>query len=272
MIRTILREPLVHFLVLGGALFVGFAWLSPEQPETPQQIRVTQQDVQGLVQSFETAWRRPPTDDERMGLIEAHIRQEVLVREAEALGLDRNDAVIRQRLQQKMEFLLSASANALIPEEAELDDFLRANADRYRLPGEVAFTQVYLGQTAELGAVDAALAALAGGAGPETLGQTTLLPTTLPLTSVQAIDATFGPGVGAALSDVPLDQWVGPLVSGYGVHLVRVSERTAPVLPELAEIRDQVEAGWREAKADEMAEDLYQDLRAGFEISVEGAE
>lgn len=269
MIGRLLREPLVHFLALGGLLFIGFSVLNEDLPETPKEIRVTAQVIEGLTQSFEAAWRRPPSATERAALIEAHIRQEVLVREAQALGLDRNDAVIRQRLQQKMDFLLSSSANALTPTDADLSGFLQEHADRFRIPGQVAFQQVYLGQTVELGAVDAAIDKLNTGTPPQTLAQSSLLPVTLPLTSVQAVDATFGPGVGETLTEVPLHQWVGPVISGYGVHVVLVSERTDPVLPDLSLIRDKVEAGWRETRAEEMAETLYQDLRDGFDIQVE---
>lgn len=269
MLTRALREPLLHFLLLGGLLFVGFRLLNTEPPPAPDTIIVTARDLAGLEQSFEAAWRRPPTEPERAALIDSHIRQEVLVREAQALGLHRDDAVIRQRLQQKMEFLLASSANALQPSDADLQAYLQDHADRYQQAGQVAFDQVFLGQTATLEAVDAARAALDAGADPLTLGPQSLLPSAMALTPAQAIDSTFGTGFAAILADIPAGDWAGPVLSGYGVHVVRVTRRTPPTLPDLAQIRDRVEAAWRKDKAQELAEALYQELRTGFMIEIE---
>ena len=135
----ILREPLVHFVVIGALLFAAFGYLNPEPAEVPNKIVVTTSDIEVLEQAFQNNWRRPPNDDERAAIIDAHVRQEVLVREAEGLGLDRNDAIIRQRLQQKMDFLLSSGANAVVPTDEELEAFLNENLDRYLVSGKMAF-------------------------------------------------------------------------------------------------------------------------------------
>ncbi len=271
MFGKLLREPLLHFLLLGAALFVGYQVLNPEPAAEPDRIVVTAQDIAGLEQSFQTTWRRAPTDKERGAMIDGFIRQEVLVREAEALGLDRNDTVIRQRLQQKMTFLLSSGANALEPSDEDLQTYLAANPDRYRISGRVGFDQVYLGQSTTQAEIDAALAALNGGADPHSVGRQTLLPLSTPLSPAVAIDSAFGSGFAGTIEALPVGDWSGPVRSGFGYHLIRITGSAPASLPALDSIRDKVEAGWRDARAEELTESIYQELQARFTIEIEEA-
>ncbi|MEX0283144.1 MAG: peptidyl-prolyl cis-trans isomerase [Paracoccaceae bacterium] len=270
MARPLLREPLLHFLIAGAFLFAGYLYLNPTSEVAPDEIVVTAVDIETMAQAFEASWRRAPTEDEQQALVESFIREEVLVREAEALGLDRDDAIIRQRLRQKMDFLLSSGANALTPTDEDLTTFLTENADRFEVRGQIAFDQVYLGQSVVLEDVDAAKAALQSGADANTIGQQTLLPATLPLSHPISIDSTFGAGFAGNLLNLPMGDWAGPVISGYGVHVVRVTERTDPTLPPLGEIRDKVEAGWRDQRAGELAEALFEELRSRYTIQIEG--
>ena len=240
MLGRIVREPLVIFLLLGGALFVLFALL--QGPPAPSQavIRIGPAETQQLADNFERTWRRPPTETEKRSMIEGLVRQEVLVREAQALGLDQGDAVIRQRLAQKMEFLIEGMVGGLQPSDEELTDFLNEQADRFTLPGRISFEQVYLGDGGDAGETEETLAALRDGAEPGSLGRPTILPRNLPMVADQQIDANFGTGFAAALADLQQGEWSGPLRSGYGLHLVRVTDQVLARLPELEEIRDRV--------------------------------
>jgi hypothetical protein len=269
MMKTVLREPLFHFVVVGVLLFAAFRAVSPEPVDAPNQIVVSVQDVEALEQQFKAMWKRLPSEQERETMIDAHIRQEVLVREAETLGLDRNDSVIRQRLQQKMDFLLSSSANIIEPSEDDLEAYLAENAERYEVQGKAAFEQIFLGQTVSDDVVATALTRLNSGADLETIGERTLLPTVVPLSPHTAINATFGRGFAGALVDLPTGQWAGPVQSGYGQHLVQVKEQSPARLPPLDDIRDQVEAGWREVRARDMSEAMFEELRARYEIDIE---
>lgn len=269
--RRILREPLVHFLLMGALLFGAFQVFDPRPQEAPDRIMLTARQIAGLEASFQSSWRRPPTKKERAALIDAYIREEVLVREAKALGLARNDPIIRQRLRQKMEFLLTSGAQALTPSEGDLRAFVEANPDRYRIDAQIAFEQVYLGQSATEIEVDGLRKALDSGTDPNTLGQSTLLPRAMPLSPTLAIDTTFGAGLSRQLEVLPLKVWSGPVVSGYGVHMVRVIGHSAAKLPPLEQIREAVEAGWRDAQAEELSENLYQELLDGYTVQVEDA-
>ena len=145
MIHRLLREPLVHFLVLGGLLFGLYQWLGgPAASAGGGEIVVTEGRVRNLTDTFTRTWQRPPTGDELNGLVEDYIREEVLYREGVALGLDRDDTIIRRRLRQKLEFVSEDAASALEPTDAELTAFLATNADRYRVESRLTFSQVFL--------------------------------------------------------------------------------------------------------------------------------
>ena len=143
--KALLREPLLHFLILGAAVFAVFRVVD-ETPAAfePNLLEVTESDVSLLSQQFEATWRRPPTEREVSVLIDSQIEEEVLVREAQALGLDQGDTIIRRRLAQKMTFLLEGSVEAVVPTETELAEHLAAYPERFRKSALIAFEQVLL--------------------------------------------------------------------------------------------------------------------------------
>lgn len=275
MLKRLLTEPLVIFVALGAALFVAFAAFGgADEAEFAdgKTIIVTPRDIAQLDAAFESVWRRLPTEDEREVQMEFFIRQEVLVREAFALGLDTDDSVIRQRLQQKMDFLLSSASQSLIPTDEDLQLYLTENAARYQQQAQVAFESVYLGDDPAPDTVAETLAALNSGADSASVGQRTLLPPIMPLTRMERVDATFGAGFSEGLSAQPFDVWAGPVRSGYGLHLVRVTGSEPARLPDLESVRAQLEEGWRSDKSKELAERQYTVLREGYSVEFEGSE
>ena len=267
-VGRVLREPLLHFLIAGGVLFAVLSSGGQVTVEAPpaNRIVVTAQDVARLSRAFEATWRRPPTADELARLIKDHIEQEIYVREALALGLDQGDAVVRNRLRQKMEFLTQAMAGTGEPSDADLAAYLAENAARYSTPGLTGFDQVYLGPNPDRETVSAVLTALNGGADPGSAGAQTLLPVSLRPSVAQAIDGAFGGGFAAALAGLPLDAWGGPVRSGYGLHLVRVTARTAPAPGELAVLRDRLADDWRRERTAEAAEAWLQARQEAYDI------
>ncbi|MEO0992021.1 MAG: peptidylprolyl isomerase [Pseudomonadota bacterium] len=254
--------------VVGGLIYFG----NGAADTTPAVIDVTEADIAEMTVTFERTWRRPPEPRELDRLIEAMIRQEILVREALKRDLDRGDPVIRQRLEQNMRHVLRAGVLAAEPTEAELEAHLAKYPARFELPGQLAFSQVYLGRSLAEGELDAALAALKGGADPATVGEPTLLPVQIPATAEVGIDARFGRGFAERLSEAPLDQWSGPVASSYGAHLVRVTGRTSPAMPALADVRERVLEDWRDAQAEVLMEAEYQALAKGYEVRLENAD
>jgi hypothetical protein len=234
MIKYLLREPLIHFLLLGAVVFIFFDVTDDGAANQLSDAIVVNKNIEDhLSTQFHAIWQRQPTDEERATLIEGFIREEILVREARALGFDQNDEVIRNRLRQKMEALATSVAEGREPSDAELAAFFAENSANYALGGQVAFEQVYLGQAPTAEEVNAARAALAGGTPPEKVGARSLIPLRMTLSDRRAVDAVFGAAFFPALQAPQIGVWSGPIRSGSGAHLVRVYDRRNPERPVL---------------------------------------
>jgi hypothetical protein len=274
--RRWLREPLLHFVLIGLAIFVAFRVLGPD--DRPQSsIVVTQGIIDGQIAAFSRTWLRPPTPEEVDGLIREYVREEVYYREGLALGLDRDDTVIRRRLQQKLEFVAEAQGMAAEPTDEQLRTFLEAHADQYRTDERVSFVHVYL-NTERRGPtlardVEQLLGELrAGGASldPAALGDVTMLERAFADTTLRDVAAQFGDAFAARLAQLPVGQWQGPVESAYGTHLVLVSERTEGRAPGLDEVRDAVRRDWLNEQRIAANARFYQSLLQRYTVTIEG--
>jgi hypothetical protein len=274
--KRLAREPLVHFLVLAALVFAAYAVINRGgATEEPQRITVTPAKIEQLSGLFAKTWQRPPTPAELKGLIDDFVKEEMYVREALALGLDQDDTVIRRRLRLKMEFMTDAEAGATPPTDAELQAWLDAHPDDFRKPPEVAFEQVFLNPQTR-GAAAAAdagalLAALRGPAGLDAAkaGDPTLLPFALPLSPSAQVAGTFGADFARAIETLPDGEWSGPVASGYGLHLVRITQRKAGTMPTLAEARAAVEREWMNARRQDVERRRLEDLLKKYEVVIE---
>jgi hypothetical protein len=275
-IQTLWREPLLHFVLIGAALFLFYDFVGRGDSEvpTPKRIIVSSGQVEQLVANFERTWSRPPTLKELDALVEGHVREEVFYREALSLGLDRNDAVVRRRLRQKMEFLTDTAADILEPTVGELEAYLAANAQTYRSGPQLAFEQIYLGETPDPDSVTLSLKALRIDpvADPTALGKSTLLPARLDLSPPQAVDGMFGQGFFERVAEVSPGAWAGPVDSAYGVHLVRVLDSQSARMPRLEDVRAAVLRDWKAAKTQEIRESYYAQLRERYVVEIKGAD
>ena len=208
MLKRLLKEPLVHFIAIAVGIFVLYGALNTSPTEAPDRIVVTGARVAQLASVFAKTWQRPPSAEELKGLVDNYVKEEIFVREAYALGIDRDDTVIRRRLQQKMEFLNDAEIDAVAPTDAELEAYLKAHADHFRVEPMTAFEQVFLNPEKRGDAIDRDAAAILAGllrdpkADWATLGDPTLLPPAFPLTGMTSIDNTFGAGFADGLKDM----------------------------------------------------------------------
>jgi hypothetical protein len=269
---AILREPLLHFLILGAGLF-GLTQ-GPEQEGT-RQIRVTGAQVEQLAAQFSRTWMRPPTGEELAGLIERHIRSEVFYREALAMGLDQDDPYVRNRLGQKLELMLDDLSADTDPVDETLAQYLREHAERYRAPARVSFQQVYLNPERRPRLEDDGallLGRLRAGADPAGLGDVSLLGQAFDGATQPEIARQFGDAFAEALLELAPGQWLGPIPSGLGAHLVRVTERQPGRLPALDEVRLQVLRDWQDQRRREQKEQVYARIRQRYEITVEPVE
>jgi len=279
--RRLLKEPLVHFLVLGALLFAGYGLLNRSSTPVPGRIVVSQGQLASMRDAFTRTWQRPPTREEWEGLIRDRVREEVYCREALALGLDRGDTVIRRRLRQKMEFVSDDIAAQTQPTDDELNAYLKAHPDKFRVEQKFTFHQLYLNPAkhGENLARDteqllAKLNQAGGDAGFAAMGDPFLLDNDFTAVPVGEIAKQFGASFAAKLGGLQAGQWRGPVESGFGVHLVLVSKRTEGRLPALAEVRDAVRREWESTSRLEANEKLYQELLKRYTVTIEppGAE
>ena len=273
-IRKLWREPLVHFLLIGAALFVFYDQTREQGSEAPNRIVMSSGEVEQLAANFKRTWMRPPTETELSALIENYVREEVFYREALAMGLDQSDPVVRQRMRSKLEFILEDLSSAEVADEVLLA-YLKEHPDKFRTQPQVSFQQVYLSPDArtDLAAeAEVLLDRLNGGAAPESLGDPTLVPYAFTLASQAEIERTLGERFGRGVVElVPGDDWVGPVFSAYGGHLVKVSERVDARLPGMSEIRELVEREYLVERRNEIKDLAYAKLREGYDVTIEEA-
>ncbi|MEG0822215.1 MAG: peptidylprolyl isomerase [Burkholderiaceae bacterium] len=273
-LQSLLKEPLVHFLILGALLALIDSHLRPNAATPPSEIVVTEAQVRSLGQNFQRVWMRPPTPEEIEGLIASHIREEVLVREALALGLDRDDAMIRRRLQQKMEFI--AEAANIEPSDAELAAYLNQHAADFAVEPRLTLTQIYLDPSrrpasidAEVGRLLATLNTQRGDTEAAAIGdRLLLLEPRYEGVSKSELERIFGTQFAEQAVEQPLGRWVGPLKSGFGVHLVRLESIEREQQPALEHVRPLVEREWQNRQRQELSQAVFERLQTKYSITV----
>ena len=274
--RRLAREPLLHFLLLGAVIFVVWGLTSRNDGTRPGAIVVTEARIASLAAAFARVWQRPPTTTELDGLIRDYVREEVMAREAMALGLGRDDTVIRRRLRQKLEFVTDDVAALAEPTEEQLRTYLSQYPEAFRAEARFSFNQVHLdpGRRGDNLARDAAhlLAGLEQAglrADVSALGDSRMLDHQFVRLPAGDIDRQFGKGFAAKLAALAVGRWHGPIESGFGVHLVLVRDRTEGRVPTLADVRDAVRRAWMNTRRQEANEKFYQALLRRYTVTIE---
>jgi PPIC-type PPIASE domain len=275
-LKRMLREPLVQFLLLGVGIFLVYGLVAQRTSTEPETIVVTQGQIEHLARGFARTWQRPPSADELEGLIREHLREEVYYREATALGLDKDDIIIRRRLRQKLEFISEDVAAQVESTDEQLRAYLKANPEAFRVEPRFAFRQVYLNperrrESLAHDAVQLLVQLNQTGAKADTssLGDSFLLEHDFDAIAASEVAKQFGAKFAAQLNELQPGQWQGPVESGYGVHLVYITERTTGRVPALEEIRDTVRREWANVRRLEANERFYQRLLKRYTVTVE---
>ena len=243
-LRKLLGEPMVHFLVIGLALFGAYRWVAPGD-SAGRRIVITQGVVDDLVTQHVAARGREPSSTELNHLIESYIRDEILYREGVRLGLERDDIVVKRRVRQKIEMIVEEDASIQAPTDADLSAYLVANQARFVQPAILTFEQVVSGESL------------------------TLLPHRMTRTPADLVARDFGASFAAALERLPAGEWVGPIESSFGAHYVRVSDRTPAVVPQLAAVRDHVVREWENERRQRARNDAYTKMRGEYQVGIE---
>ena len=273
-----LQEPLVRFLIIGAAIFAINAWVNNSDQGAKPSVDITAADIDRLRTLWQRKWQRPPTHAELQGLVNAEIREEILYREALAMGLDKDDTIVRRRMAQKLKFLTEDLMALKDPNNEELMNYYEKHADKYREPARLSFTHIYFssdrrGFNAEADAQQALLNLNAKGGSPvdagQALGDRFMLDSNYDQLTIPDIARLFGGKFANALEKLPQGGWQGPVTSGYGVHLVYITEHIPGRLPDLAEVRDAVSRDYQQQKREAANQAFYARLKQRYNISID---
>jgi len=277
-LTTLLRQPLVQFVLIGALIFAAWKVANPEADAAPTEIHVGASELKWLHDTWIGQFGHPPAATEMASAVRGYVDEEMRYREGLALGLDADDTIVRRRLAQKYDFMLGAQAADMIPTDAQLSAFLARHAERYRLPARTSFCQVWFGdQAAGFAAAKAALAGLslaavrdpdARLAGQGGLPFDRCYPAAVPVDVSRDFGVNFATVVDRRL---PVGAWQGPVESGFGFHLVIVTRREPGAPATVATVRPLLEADWRaQAMADAKARQET-DLRRRYHVTVDQA-
>ena len=272
----LLREPLIYFAVAGVVLFSAYAWLNESRSAADgiEPVRIGQGEVDWLRRLYNSQWLRPPDATELQGLVADLVDEELLAREAQAMGLGEDDTIIRRRLAQKLKFLIEDTSRLAEPSEAELRRYFEANAARFEDSPRVSFSQIYFNPENRKDAAKDAGLVLAGlsadaNADVAELGDRFLLEAEMTQADRQVIANAFGDEFADALLRIEPGKWNGPLKSGFGMHLVFVSLKEPSQKPAFEAVRDKVAAEWRRVSEQKVSQDYLARLREKYGVEFE---
>lgn len=268
-LKWLVREPLLHFLLIGAVLFAGITFAKGQNRPT---VRIDAQELEQLAAYWEMQSQRPPTRAELASIIHERVNEELLSREAVRLGLDKGDMIVRRRLAQKMAFASEDLAAVSEPSVAALQAYYDKTKDRYATPARLALRHLFFssdrtGVSPQV-AAQAALTELQ--AGRPATGDPSMLPQTYADVAVTELARDYGEPFAAATLKAAEGAWVGPVASPYGVHLIRIERRLAPVTPPLAEVRAEVRAAWMAERRAEANRAFLDRLRRQYKVEIAG--
>jgi parvulin-like peptidyl-prolyl isomerase len=274
--KRLLREPLIHFLLIGAALFAAYRYLQPARSAAPsaQEIQLSMDELSQLAVLFQSQWRRDPTAEEFGRLVEQKVQSEVLYREALAMGLDKNDEIVKRRMAQKMQFLAEDVAAAREPGSDELKAWYAKNSDKFAMPKRVSFRHLYFSpdRRAARARDDAAkaLGQLAGQPVDAKLDESFADPFMFQQyyrdRATDYLGKEFGPQFAQAVAKLPTGSWQGPIESGFGWHLVFVDTAIPGRVPDFEEIEADVKTAWLGEQKTLGWDKAYQEMRAKYTV------
>ena len=272
------REPLLHFLVIGATLFGLYSfWGQQDAGEQERAITITTGEINWLTDNWKKRWNRPPTEQERAGIIDQYLREMILYREAVAMGLDKDDMVIRRRMAQKLEFLTQDLISPQPPTEDELRTYFETHMDRYKTPDLITMTHVFFdpdkrGDHTLQDAETTKTELIALNQPPQdarSFGDPFMLQSYYPERSEAELAKLFGRGFAEPVFKLAPQKWHGPVLSGYGTHLVYVHDRQESEPPTFAESEAQVRQEWESDKRKQLNEQFVASMIARYDVTIE---
>lgn len=279
MIKKLFKEPLVHFIVAGMLLFLVFAFFGNSSGEMNNKtIEISKGQIDLMHSHWTRQLGRPPTESELQGLIDDHIREEILMQEALKMGLDKDDIIIRRRLAQKMEFVSGDMLTVEEPTEAQIQDYYNGHKEEFLVLGKVSFLQVFF-------SMDSRSEDKAFKLAEKTkrnlnkltleeidfskIGDRTMIPTEYLKRSNKQLNTDFGnTEIVKKLTEAPISNWSGPFISNYGMHLIYVLERKHQYIPDLEEVSTKIKNHLIEARQDALDRKFMAEMRSRYTIKI----
>lgn len=270
--RVLSKEPLLHFALIGAVVFGGYHWLNGRLPEADkaEPIHIGEGDIQWLKQTWASQWLRDPTAEELSGLVNDLVGEQLLAREAEAMGLGENDTIIRRRLAQKLKFVIEDTVQLAEPTEDELRQFYASHKASFATAGTVSFKQIYLNPEQRREPMADATALLAEmrskGNGDTVAGDRLLLGDDFQRMENSALSGMFGAEFANQVFALEPGSWKGPIKSGYGLHLVMVTEHVPAESSPFDIVRDAIVTQWRNSQQNDLSRAYLEGLRKKYGV------
>jgi hypothetical protein len=275
---SFIKEPLLHFVVLGTIIFMIYTfWGQRGENDQERSITITADEIEWLTDSWQKRWNRPPTAEEREGIINQYVREMILYREAVAMGLDQSDTIIRRRLAQKLEFVTQDLSRPQTPSEEVLRAYFEEHVGRYQAPELITMTHVFFdpdkrGSQTLLDAEAAKAELINSKKNPQdahSFGDRFMLQNYYPERSQAELTKLFGQGFTEPLFAMAPQQWHGPILSGYGVHLVYVHHLQKFEPPAFSEVKEQVSMDWEDDQRKKLNDQYIANLIGRYNVTIE---
>lgn len=274
--KKLLREPLLHFLLIGAAIFLLYSLQNEGYDNDNNHIVITKGSIDRLISLWEKKRQRPPTQTELQGMIEQQVHEEIMYREALAMGLDKSDAIVRRRLAQKIEFISSDIAAMAEPSDEELKNFLITHHKKFEIPASLSFEHIYFNPDKRNAQTEADALMLLGElkqsdvtVETHTAGDSFMMGQQYDEITEYGVSRIFGQDFAAELFTLNAGNWQGPVRSSYGAHLIRISSKTPAQAVSLNTVRDKVRDEWQAEQRQSMNKIFYESLRQRYDIVIE---
>lgn len=242
----LLKEPLLHFMLIGAGLFGLYAWVNPEEENDAEKIVVSEGRIEQLVSVYQKTWQRPPSENELKAMIDDYVLEEIYYRQAVAMGIDQDDTIIRRRMRQKLEFLTGDVLMSTEVSDADLEKYLSEHPDKFSKDAVYTFEQVYINPQKHEGTIAEYLKQTKAKlvAGEDVASDSYFVAREQKALPAWKVDREFGANFAAKLSELEAQTWSEPLNSGLGVHFIKVTKLEAGTVSKLADVREQVKREW----------------------------
>jgi len=272
-----LKEPLVQFLLIGACIYAAYGLFgTPDEDAEDRTIVVDSARMEGFIAQWQQRWNRPPTRQELDGIVDSYVRESILYRAAVEMGLDQDDPITRRRIAQKLEFLTNDIALFKEPTEEELRQYFDDNRASFREADRITFSQIFLDPDRRADATlhDAAAllaqleAAGAPDAGTLNAGDSFMVRGFFEAASELDVRRELGSEFAERVMQLAPGRWHGPILSGFGVHLVYVYDFSQAPEAEFDDVRDAVLADWQEQQQEEFSAEFFDNLKVRYEVVI----